>query len=138
MSRASGYGRRLRTLPRAVPAQNTVLIVDDDPAIRMLCRLNLELDGFRALEADCLDDARNALAADEVDVVLLDVHVGGEDGADFLRELKGTRPNLPVAMLTGDTTRDELRGAGADAVIGKPFTLDELKETVTRLSRTSR
>ena len=104
----------------------------------MLCRLNLELDGFRALEADCLDDARSALAADEVDVVLLDVHVGGEDGADFLRELKGTRPNLPVAMLTGDTTRDALRGAGADAIIGKPFTLDELKETVTRLSGTPR
>ena len=104
----------------------------------MLCRLNLELDGFRALEAECLDDARSALEADEIDVLLLDVHVGGENGVDFLRELKSSRPALPVAMLTGDSTRDELRGEGADAVIGKPFTLDELKDTVTRLSGSGR
>ena len=114
------------------------MIVDDDPSIRMLCRLNLELDGFRALEAESVAAAARLLDGEHVDVVLLDVHVGGDDGVDFLRELKGRRPALPVAMLTGDTTRESLAAEGADAVIGKPFTLEELKETVTRLARSSR
>ena len=131
-------GQPLRTLSPAVAAQNTVMIVDDDPSIRLLCRLNLELDGFRALEAESLASARRLLDAEQVDVVLLDVHVGGENGVDFLDELKDSRPTLPVAMLTGDTTREGLVTKGADAVIGKPFTLDELKDTMTRLAGSSR
>jgi DNA-binding response OmpR family regulator len=54
----------------------TVLVVDDDPSLRLLCRVNLELEGYRVLEAGDLAAARSALSGDDVDVILLDVHLG--------------------------------------------------------------
>ena len=113
--------------------QHTVLIVDDDASIRLLCRLNLQLDGFRVLESKTIGEARDVVASGDVDVVLLDVHVGDEDGRTFLAELRRSRPEIAVAMLTGSADKDEIGREGA-AVIGKPFTLDELRETVEGLT----
>jgi DNA-binding response OmpR family regulator len=118
-----------------VGAQAFVLVVDDDAAIRLLCRVNLELDGHEVVEAGTLDEARDAVDADDFDLVILDVHVAGGDGRDLLAELRDSRPELPVALLTGTADRSELIRAGADALIPKPFTLEELRETVERLSR---
>jgi len=59
---------------------HTVLVVDDDAAIRFLCRVNLELDGWAVHEAAAIEQARATLAATLVDIVLLDVHVGVGDG----------------------------------------------------------
>ena len=116
-------------------AQAFVLVVDDDAAIRLLCRVNLELDGHEVVEAGTLDEARDAVDADDFDLVILDVHVAGGDGRDLLAELRDSRPELPVALLTGTADRSELIRAGADALIPKPFTLEELRETVERLTR---
>jgi DNA-binding NtrC family response regulator len=107
----------------------TVLVIDDDSSIRLLCRVNLELDGFRVLEAATLEAARAALA--EADVVLLDVHVGEGDGIAFVRDVRAARPAAGVALLTGSAELDATHGA--DAVIGKPFTIDQLRETVERI-----
>jgi DNA-binding response OmpR family regulator len=112
-------------------SSRTVLVVDDDPSIRMLCRLNLELDGWTVLEAASIPQARVHLAALPVDVVLLDVHVGSASGAEFLEELRRDRPGLKVAMLTGS---DKLEGVESDAVIPKPFTLEQLTATVAKLA----
>jgi DNA-binding response OmpR family regulator len=115
--------------------QRTVLVVDDDPAIRLLCRVNLELDGHSVTEAGTLDDAREAMVEDTFDLVILDVHVAGGDGRDLLAELRRSKPELPVALLTGSADRSELVRTGADALIPKPFTLEELRGTVEQLSR---
>jgi DNA-binding response OmpR family regulator len=117
-----------------VKAQITVLVVDDDPSIRLLCRVNLELDGHEVTEAGTLEEARTVLAGRAVDLVILDVHVGGDDGRDLLADLRSNRPGLPVAMLTGTADREELVRVGADALIPKPFTIDELRETVAQLA----
>ena len=55
-----------------------VLVVDDESALRLLCRVNLELEGHRVLEAATLAEARELLAAELPDVMLLDVHLGTE------------------------------------------------------------
>jgi DNA-binding response OmpR family regulator len=115
---------------------HTALVVDDDPSIRFLCRVNLELEGWRVREAGTLEHARDELAAGAVDVVLLDVHVGAESGADFLDELRADHPGLPVAMLTGTSGAPLLTGI-ADAVIPKPFTLEQLTGTVRALVPTA-
>jgi DNA-binding response OmpR family regulator len=117
-----------------VGAQVTVLVVDDDPSIRLLCRVNLQLDGHEVHEAGTLAEARAAIAAHRPDVVILDVHIAGGDGRDLLSELRASRPELPIALLTGTADRDELLRAGADALIPKPFTIDELRQTVDRLA----
>jgi DNA-binding response OmpR family regulator len=110
---------------------HTVLVVDDDASIRLLCRLNLELDGWRVREAGTLAQAREELAHDDVDVVVLDVHVGSGNGVELLRELRRDRPDVKVAMLTGS---DRLDDVDSDAVIPKPFTIVQLTSTVAGLA----
>jgi DNA-binding response OmpR family regulator len=116
----------------------TVLVVDDDAAIRLLCRVNLELEGHRVFEAAYLDQARAVLAAEHVDVVLLDLHLGNERGLDLLAELRRDRPEVAVALLTGSPqARSPEEEATADAVISKPFEIEELGRTVRRLAERS-
>lgn len=112
---------------------HTVLVVDDDAAIRFLCRVNLELDGWAVLEAGSVTQARDTLAADPVDIVVLDVHVGVDSGLDFMAEIRQRHPGVPVVLLTGSVGSPGLDGVDADAVISKPFTLDQLTGTVGRL-----
>jgi DNA-binding response OmpR family regulator len=110
---------------------HTALVVDDDPNIRLLCRLNLELDGWIVRDAGTLARAREELAAGDVDVIVLDVHIGVESGAEFLQELRRDRPNVKVALLSGS---DRVADVGGDAVIPKPFTIEQLRTTVANLA----
>ena len=112
---------------------HTVLVVDDDAAIRFLCRVNLELDGWAVHEAAAIEQARNTLEAAAVDIVLLDVHIGVDSGLDFIGEIRERKPGVPVVLLTGSVGSPGLEGVDADAVISKPFTLDELTGTLGRL-----
>jgi DNA-binding response OmpR family regulator len=110
---------------------HTVLVVDDDASIRMLCRLNLELDGWHVLEAATLAKARETLAGEHVDVMVLDVHVGSGNGVELLQELRRDRAPVKVALLTGS---DRVADADSDAVIPKPFTIEQLRSTVAGLA----
>jgi DNA-binding response OmpR family regulator len=112
---------------------HTVLVVDDDRSIRFLCRVNLELEGWTVREAGTLAAARRELEDRPVEVMLLDLHVGSESGLDFLDELRRDHPAVRVALLTGSAETSSAAAAGADAVIAKPFTLEQLVETVRGL-----
>ncbi len=114
---------------------NGILVVDDAPAIRMLCRVNLELDGHRVLEAGTLAEARGALAAEEPPaLVLLDLHVAGEDGLDLLAEIRREHPEVRVVLLTGTAELEDGARGLADGVLPKPFSLEQLASTVHRLA----
>jgi DNA-binding response OmpR family regulator len=112
---------------------HTVLVVDDDAAIRFLCRVNLELDGWAVHEAEAIERARETLATTPVDIVLLDVHVGLDSGLEFISEIRERHPRVPVVLLTGSVGSPSLDGVDADAVISKPFTLDQLTGTLGEL-----
>ena len=113
---------------------HTVLVVDDDAAIRFLCRVNLELDGWTVHEAEAIEQARETLAAMPVDIVLLDVHVGVDSGLDFIAEIRERHPGIPVVLLTGSVGSPALDSVDAEAVISKPFTLDQLTGTLGKLA----
>jgi two-component system alkaline phosphatase synthesis response regulator PhoP len=124
-----GYG-----VPYTAPvvpggSKRVVLVVDDEPAIRLLCRVNLELAGYEVREASSLAEGRARL--DGVALVLLDMHVGNERSEGFLREVK--RSGTPVVVVSGSTDLERLRGL-ADAVLAKPFAIDDLEATVARLA----
>ena len=112
-----------------VPA-STVLVVDDEPSLRLLCRVNLELDGHRVLEADTVGAARELLAAGGVDVVLLDVHVGPANGLDLLDDIEALELPVRVVMLSGTSEISLDARARVDAVLGKPFDLKDLAAAV--------
>ena len=111
-----------------------MLVVDDDDSLRLLCRVNLELEGYRVLEARTVATADEVLRSDDVDVVLLDVHLGGEDGLALVDEIRTKRPAARVALFTGSIEVDAARREPVDAVLTKPFTLEELSGTVGRLA----
>jgi len=112
-----------------------VLVVDDEPSIRLLCKVNLELAGYEVREAGTLEEARSAVAAEDIAVVLLDMHVGNERSESLLAELRGR--GLAVAVVTGSADLGPLRDA-ADAVLGKPFTITDLESVVAELTSRAR
>jgi len=114
--------------------RHTVLVVDDEEAIRLVCRVNLELDGYRVLEADGLAEARRLLVDEPVQVVLLDLNLGVERTDELLEELRRRTPPVPVALVTGSPEATRTERPEADAVLAKPFDLAELADTVRRLA----
>jgi CheY-like chemotaxis protein len=115
-----------------------VVVADDDDAMRMLCRVNLELSGYRVVEVGSGEELDRVLAESEpIALLLLDIHLGDRDGMDIARALKKERPEIPIAFLTGSgfVSREDANAVG-DATIRKPFTLEELIETVSRLAPT--
>jgi len=110
-----------------------VLVVDDDPSIRLLCRVNLELDGHEVVEAASLQEARRHLEDERFDVVVLDVHLGGETSGELVVESHAQEPPIPVVLVTGSA--ETLEGEStADAVLPKPFEPQALVDTVRNLA----
>jgi DNA-binding response OmpR family regulator len=111
----------------------TVLVVEDDPALRMLCRVNLELENYRVLEAASIDLADELLAQEQVHLVLLDLHVGSRDGRELVPVIRSKQPDASICLLSGTSVSNPPLDAGADDFIRKPFDLDVFRTTVERL-----
>jgi DNA-binding response OmpR family regulator len=108
------------------------LVVDDDAALRMLMRVNLELEGFEVREAATVEETEAAVRAARPDVVLLDVHLGGQETLSLLARLRADE--LPVALVTGSVDVAEYAHA-SDGVLTKPFTPQALVALAWRLAR---
>ncbi len=113
----------------------TVLVVDDEDAVRELAREVLEEFGYRVIEAPdgetALDLHHSHAAA--VDLVLLDLSMPGLSGPETLRQLLDRDPGLPVVLWSGYSAEDDLPasvGAHARAFLEKPFELAALVRTV--------
>lgn len=114
----------------AVSAPKVVLVVDDEQSLRLLCRVNLELDGHVVREAATLADARRELDEHTPDVLLLDLHVGAEDGLDLLDDVEALELPVRVVLLSGTAEVGPQVRARVEAVLGKPFELDRLAAAV--------
>jgi DNA-binding response OmpR family regulator len=108
------------------------LVVEDDAALRMLVRVNLELEGFAVEEAGTLEEAEAAVRRSRPDVVLLDVHLEGRETFGLLAWLRAD--GVPVALVTGSVDVEEYRDA-ADAVLSKPVMPQALVAVARRLAR---
>jgi two-component system, OmpR family, KDP operon response regulator KdpE len=117
--------------PAVAGGTATVLVVDDDPSLRLLCRVNLELEGHRVVEAGTISEAEAALDNGGVDVVLLDLHLGNERGIELVPKLEERGLTGSTALLTGSPGN---RLPAEATVIPKPFAIDELTGTVRRLA----
>jgi DNA-binding response OmpR family regulator len=107
-----------------------VLVVDDESSLRLLVRVNLELEGHVVLEAANLTQARAALERDAPDVVLLDVHVGADDGLELLDEIRALDLPVRVILLSGSSEVGPDLRTRVDGVLGKPFELGRLHAAV--------
>ncbi len=113
----------------------TVLIVDDDAAIRRLATLMLEREGFRVLSAD---SGRAALETfreqkEEIAVAILDATMPEMDGAETFHALRSIRSDLPVVFISGNSEEDVARRVSGETklkFLKKPFTIAALNTTV--------
>jgi response regulator RpfG family c-di-GMP phosphodiesterase len=112
-----------------------VLVVDDDPSLRLLLRTTLPASEFDVEEAESAESAAELARFWRPDVVILDVGLPGVDGLSFSRQLKSSARAPEVILLTGaDLDTGELRGAGADAILRKPFSPIELVTLIDQVS----
>lgn len=107
-------------------ARHTVLVVADDPSILLLCRVNLELDGYRVLEASDGVSALDLVRTARPGAVVLCTMLPRLDGWQVLRAIKDdpATHDLPVVMLTARVEDEsQLRGlaSGASEYLTKPF-----------------
>lgn len=123
----------------------TVLVVEDDDATRTFLADNLTADGYEVLVADCGRDALRLLETKFPDLVLLDVALPDTSGLELLRRVRGgdglasrVNPATAVVVVSGhDAEIDRVRAfeAGADDVVGKPFSYGELRLRLAALLR---
>ena len=110
-----------------------VLVVDDEPIVLKSCRMVLEAEGFEVLMAGSVQEALAAIEAQAPGLLLVDVKMPVLDGMYLMRQVREKRPGMPVIVMSGYSTRDTIREAlelGAATFIAKPFTPDELSDTV--------
>jgi CheY-like chemotaxis protein len=102
-----------------------VLLVDDDPEIRLIAGFLLRQAGHDVVEADGTAAALAAAASGRPDVVLMDVMLGDEDGVELADRVRGLTPHPPPVVFLSGVAREEqlqrLRAAGPAGIIRKPF-----------------
>src|SRR5690606_37257272 len=130
--------RRARRPAGGVTMAHTVLVADDDRAIRESLGRALELEGYRVVGVDHGVQAVTRARRDAFDLLVLDVLMPGLDGLGVCRVLRADGNRVPVLMLTARVeTPDRVAGldAGADDYLPKPFELDELLARLRALLR---
>jgi two-component system response regulator MprA len=115
-----------------------VLVVDDEPAVRESLERSLRFEGYEVTLAVDGEQALAEVAADEPDVIVLDVLMPRLDGLQTCRQLRARGATVPILMLTArDGVADRVVGldAGADDYLVKPFALEELLARLRALLR---
>ncbi len=122
----------------------TVLVIDDDPVILELLRVNFEIEGFDVICAIDGEEGLQRAHAERPDVVISDIMMPRRDGLQLLTDLKGDPQthDLPVILLSAKAQKSEVQQGldmGADDYITKPFDplelIDRLNAVMTRPRR---
>jgi DNA-binding NtrC family response regulator len=126
---------------RSSLANRTVLVIDDNEAVRTAFDVLLSIHGSRVLTAASPSDGLKVLSRDTVDLVIQDMNfrreaTSGEEGVTLFREIRGRYPDVPIILLTAWThleTAVELVKAGAADYVAKPWDDARLLTTVRNL-----
>ncbi len=124
-------------MPDAAP---TILLVDDEDAVRKVLAFPLEKDGYTVVQSGDGEDALRRFAEQPVDLVVLDLMLPRLDGLEVCKRLRSTS-TVPIIMLTArDDELDKVLGLelGADDYITKPFSIREFRSRVRALLRRAR
>ena len=113
----------------------TILVIDDDDPLRMLCQTALEGAGFRVLTADSGPHGLRLLQHQEVDLALVDIFMPSMDGLEVIQLLHKTLPACKIIAMSGSSWEwdylDTAKHLGANDTLKKPFSLQALLDAVS-------
>ena len=127
---------------RAVSVRaQSILLVEDDPALALGLVDTLEFEGFEVHHAQSGEDAVRLLGEHRLDCIILDLMLPGMNGYQVCERVRARNERVPILMLTARSQEsDKIRGldAGADDYVTKPFSVGELVARVRALLRRAR
>lgn len=112
-----------------------ILIIDDDQGILGAITAILESDGYQVSTAENSSGLKKLTKKNLPDIILLDLYVSGENGITILKSIKTNNltKKIPVIMLSAyPNVEDEVKKAGADDFISKPFDIEDLLKGVKK------
>jgi DNA-binding response OmpR family regulator len=113
-----------------------ILVADDDKDILQLLRLRLELLGYGVVQAANGVEALELAREEKPALAILDVMMPGLDGLEVARQLRAANSRIPIILLTARIQESDVSAgldAGADAYLGKPFDVTDLRNKVEEL-----
>ena len=113
-----------------------ILVVDDEGIVLDSCRRVLESEGFEVFLAKSAKEAFEAVEKEVFSVLLIDIKMPEHDGIYLMQEVRKKCADVPIIVMSGYSTMEAIAHAanmGAATFIPKPFTPDELIETVRRV-----
>jgi PAS domain S-box-containing protein len=120
---------------------DTILLVEDEGAVRTFSAQALQNKGYKVIEASCTDEALEAFEkhADEIDIIITDVMMPGISGTELIKKLRDKKPDIKVIFMSG-YTEDELFKNDTTIQVNfllKPFTLKQLVSKVKQVSNSN-
>jgi two-component system nitrogen regulation response regulator GlnG len=122
--------------PQPPETRRTILVVDDDRAIRHALRSALTNDRMQVVEAASIAETLQRLETDAPALILLDLHLPDGDGMNVLKQVRTASPDLPIVLITSEPGSDAAITAsrhGARDYLTKPLEMNRVRETVGRL-----
>jgi len=115
-------------------SEKVILCVDDEVDILELFRDEFIDLGFKVLEASNGIDAFKLFKENDIDCIVSDIRMPGGDGVSLVKNVKDEGSNVPIFLVTGfsDYSKEDLASLGINAVIFKPFDLDEVVQVITK------
>jgi two-component system, OmpR family, response regulator MprA len=110
-----------------------ILLVEDDPGARQSIKLLLTIDRHQVVEPARGVDAIELLKSQPFDLVILDYFMPEMRGSELARRVRDIYPSLPILMITAYLEQLEESEKPVDAVLGKPFGIEELRQAIARL-----
>lgn len=112
-----------------------VLIIDDEAHLRLLYRLELEMDGYNVLEVGTGNEALNLLEQEKIDAVVMDLWLPDMPWPKLLEQVLARRPQVPIIINTAyEQWRDDFHCWGAEAYVVKSSDLSDLKHALARFT----
>lgn len=112
-----------------------ILLLEDDRDMTMLLQTLLEIEGYQVRSYDAKRPVAEQAAEHKPDLVFLDVHLGGKDGIEILKEMRTNTAlaGLRVVMTSGINLTEECLAAGANAFIVKPYMPENLLKLLAKV-----
>lgn len=120
----------------------TILLVDDEPAVLKLCQQILKIDGHSVLQATSGEEALHVLQQNKavIDLALLDVMMPGMNGVELASHIGATNPDIPIVLMTGYGPKEIASVVGDKSphrIIWKPFQAESLRQMIENVLNNS-